>query len=59
MKTQFTQEQIHEVMEKRGGTRKAALRWLNRNATKQPIRMVNHLTPGTLDRCRGTQGRRA
>jgi hypothetical protein len=35
MKTQFTQEQINEVMEKRGGTRKAALRWLNRNATKQ------------------------
>ena len=32
MKTQFTQEQVNEVMEKRGCTRKTALRWLNRNA---------------------------
>lgn len=31
MKTQFTQEQISEVMERRGCTRKAALRWLNRH----------------------------
>jgi hypothetical protein len=30
MKTQFTNDQINAVMEKRGCTRKAALRWLNR-----------------------------
>lgn len=32
MKTRFTNDEINEVIEKRGCTRKAALRWLNRNA---------------------------
>ena len=35
-KSQFTNEQINEVMEKRGCTRKAALRWLNRNKEDRP-----------------------
>jgi len=36
MKSQFTNEQVNEVMEKRGCTRKAALRWLNRNREDRP-----------------------
>jgi len=36
MKTQFTKEQINEVMEQRNSTRKAALRWLNRNREDRP-----------------------
>ena len=36
MKSQFTNDQINEVMEKRGCTRKAALRWLNRNREDRP-----------------------
>ncbi len=36
MKSQFTNEQVNEVMEKRGFTRKAALRWLNRNREDRP-----------------------
>jgi hypothetical protein len=36
MKTQFTNEQINEVMEQRGCTRKAALRFLNRNRADRP-----------------------
>jgi hypothetical protein len=36
MKTQFTNDQINAVMEKRGCTRKAALRWLNRNREDRP-----------------------
>jgi hypothetical protein len=34
MKSQFTNEEVNEVMEQRGCTRKAALRWLNRNKKK-------------------------
>jgi hypothetical protein len=30
-RTQFTQEQIDEVMQKRGSTRTSALKWLSRN----------------------------
>jgi|HubBroStandDraft_2_1064218.scaffolds.fasta_scaffold06923_3 hypothetical protein len=36
MKTQFTNDQINAVMEKRDCTRKAALRWLNRNREDRP-----------------------
>jgi hypothetical protein len=36
MKSQFTNEQINEAMEKRDCTRKAALRWLNRNREDRP-----------------------
>ena len=36
MKTQFTNDQINAVMEKRGSTRKAALRFLNRNREDRP-----------------------
>ena len=36
MKSQFSNDQINEVMEKRGCTRKAALRWLNRNKEDRP-----------------------
>src|SRR5436305_41545 len=35
-KTQFTQEQINEVMQNRGTTRKSAIRWLNRNQEDRP-----------------------
>jgi hypothetical protein len=36
MKSQFTNDQINEVMEKRGCARRAALRWLNRNREDRP-----------------------
>ena len=35
MKSQFTNEQGNEVKARRGCTRKAALRWLNRNVNKK------------------------
>lgn len=35
-KSQFSNDQINEVMEKRGFNRKAALRWLNRNREDRP-----------------------
>ena len=35
MKSQFTNEQVNEVMAQRSCTRKAALRWLKRNVNKK------------------------
>jgi hypothetical protein len=35
-KSQFSNDQINEVMEKKGCSRKAALRWLNRNREDRP-----------------------
>jgi hypothetical protein len=40
MKSQFTNEEVNEVMARRGCTRKAALRWLNRNAHKKAVPAV-------------------
>lgn len=36
MKTKFSNQQINEVMEKRGTSRKSAIRWLNRNREDAP-----------------------
>ncbi len=50
MKSQFTNEQVNEVMERRGVNRKSALKFLNRTTNKKAAPAVDHKKAAANDK---------